>query len=699
MLLISSVVLLLVSLVNCNSDDYSSQASPLRLLFITPKISEQVYTLNQENTFKKGLNKGWIIQADESFELIAHLTLDTRLTENSTFYLFFTTNKQKCEINDSNHKQSNLYELKLVQKKSEIYSNSIRNGLFLGETKIILEHSQDQYYACIGNSLNNTFYHQSNSDCLMTTLVTNKSLIPLYLVVVFYLLLLCFSALFSGLNLGLMSLDLTELKLLLKIGSLKEQYYAKCIYPLRKRGNFLLCTILLGNVLVNATSTLILGSYLDGIFAAIGSTLFIVIFGEIIPQAVCSRHGLAIGSYTRYITYTFMALTSPLSWPLSKVLNLVLGKEISAVYTRDKVRELMKQTSGLEEKEKRIISGALDFKNKIVKDVMLSISDVFMLDIDSILDFSTFQEIANAGYSRIPVYEHTKENLIGMILIQDLLLNDPADNLPLRSVFGFFKHTVAKCTIDDRLDYLFEKLRKGTSNMAFVYSLKDSTEAVGIVTLEDLIEELVQSEIYDEADRKRAKRKQKNKEMLLGKLKTTETVDWNLFVNKVDETKKPLISPQIRKALYYILSTSVRPFTSEYLTNKQLETILKHSDFIKEKVNLADSDVYIYKNGQECDYFVVLLDGIATLEIGKEKIEQSAGLLSYFGVNALIPIDSMNQSPKSLTYADTESTQKLYVPEFSLKIEQRCVYFQISRKEWLKAVINSNLERKLSSPN
>ena len=79
-----------------------------------------------------------------------------------------------------------------------------------------------------------------------------------------YFFLLCCSALFSGLNLGLMSLDLNELNLLKKIGSDKEKIYANNIYPLRTRGNYLLCTILLGNVLVNSTSTLILGNYLEG---------------------------------------------------------------------------------------------------------------------------------------------------------------------------------------------------------------------------------------------------------------------------------------------------------------------------------------------------------------------------------------------------------------------------------------------------
>jgi metal transporter CNNM len=104
-----------------------------------------------------------------------------------------------------------------------------------------------------------------------------------------------------------------------------------------------------------------------------------------------------------------------------------------------------------------------------------------------------------------------RENLIGIILMQDLLVNDPADKLPLRSVHGYFKRKIAKCTVDDRLDRMFEKFRKGESHMAFVYAKGvDTSEAVGIVTLEDVIEELFQSKIYDESDCKRKNRKTSN---------------------------------------------------------------------------------------------------------------------------------------------------------------------------------------------
>ena len=108
--------------------------------------------------------------------------------------------------------------------------------------------------------------------------------------IIVVVILLIFSGLFSGLNLGLMSLDQTELNIMIASGTAREKQYAKTIMPLRKRGNFLLCTILLGNVLVNNCLTILLDDLTgSGWMAIVGATLAIVIFGEILPQAICSR--------------------------------------------------------------------------------------------------------------------------------------------------------------------------------------------------------------------------------------------------------------------------------------------------------------------------------------------------------------------------------------------------------------------------
>ena len=109
---------------------------------------------------------------------------------------------------------------------------------------------------------------------------------PTWVNFIFLAFLLCLSGLFSGLNLGLMSLDQTELQIVIKTGSEDEQENAKAISPVRNFGNFLLCSLLFGNVLVNVVIPMLLDSIpgANGIWAVVGSTFGIVVFGEIIPQ-------------------------------------------------------------------------------------------------------------------------------------------------------------------------------------------------------------------------------------------------------------------------------------------------------------------------------------------------------------------------------------------------------------------------------
>jgi len=94
--------------------------------------------------------------------------------------------------------------------------------------------------------------------------------------------------------------------------------------------------------MVNSICTILLDDLTSGWVGVITSTLAIVIFGEITPQAVCSRHGLAIGAKTIYVTKTVMVLTTPLSWPISKALDWALGEEIGSTYNRERLKELVK---------------------------------------------------------------------------------------------------------------------------------------------------------------------------------------------------------------------------------------------------------------------------------------------------------------------------------------------------------------------
>lgn len=94
--------------------------------------------------------------------------------------------------------------------------------------------------------------------------------------------------------------------------------------------------------MVNSTFTILLDGLTSGLMAVVFSTLLIVVFGEITPQAICSRHGLAVGAKTIWVTKAVMLITFPLSYPTSKILDYLLGEEIGNVYNRERLKELVK---------------------------------------------------------------------------------------------------------------------------------------------------------------------------------------------------------------------------------------------------------------------------------------------------------------------------------------------------------------------
>lgn len=492
--------------------------STFDILYITPENQDEVLSLNQKHTIGGGYDQGWILPQGEQITLNLYIYYDgideskvmqffSKDSEpnqaSPRLYLFFTS-----ELNCDDYLSRNYWQLEIVER---IGTNTYRAQL----KNIQLPYSSKPLYICLQqfdpdddiHDQTRFYSHQGND--YWVSIVTTKSFIPSWARIFLFIILLCLSGLFSGLNLGLMSLDLGELDILKRIGTPNEKSYASKIYPLRKRGNFLLCSILLGNVMVNAVSTLILGDMLSGVYAAFGSTILIVIFGEIIPQSACSKHGLAVGAYTRYIMYFFMGLTSPLSFPLSIVLDKVLGQEVTAAYSRDKLREVMNVVEGLDDKEKKLISGALNFNNKKIRDVMTRLEDVFMLDVKSCLNFETIAKIAQEGFSRIPVYEETRDNIVGLLHVKDFTLLDPDDNMPVEALLKFYNHAPIFCYADEKIDDRFEEFKKGETHLAFVYDVVSQPDkdpinvCIGIVTLEDIIEELVQMEIYDEFDDKK----------------------------------------------------------------------------------------------------------------------------------------------------------------------------------------------------
>jgi metal transporter CNNM len=313
-----------------------------------------------------------------------------------------------------------------------------------------------------------------------------------YLIILF---LISLSGLFSGLTLGLLGLNKTDLERKIKLGNKK----AIKVYEVRKKGNLLLCTLLLGNVAVNSTLAIFLGSIASGVIAGLVATVLIVIFGEILPQAICARFALEIGSKTIWLVKIFIFILFPICWPLAWLLNKMLGKEITTIWSRKELKEIIKlhedsPNSKLDRDEERIVLGALSFSDKIAKNVMTPRTVIFALEYNDILDSSVLQKIKKHGFTRIPIYKDTIDKIVGILYVKDLI--DIKKNTKVKDIYR--KNNLIIITEDQKLDQLFNNFIKKKDHIAFVFDNYGGLE--GIVTLEDVIEEVIGQEIVDESD-------------------------------------------------------------------------------------------------------------------------------------------------------------------------------------------------------
>ncbi|XP_052830425.1 metal transporter CNNM4 [Octopus bimaculoides] len=632
--------------------------------------------LIEEESIKKDKTGSQIIydSIKQKIRLIGHELSDE--TEVS-----FTTNEQQRNNSCSDLKRTSAFVASSSEANISVIFKVTLNPLLPGET---------YYYLCIKQSYTvnsvkmDHWIHQGSDSWLRLKAETyRKTLLPVWIQIILIIVLLCLSGLFSGLNLGLMSLDKTELKIIEQSGSKSEKRFARIIRPVREKGNFLLCTLLLGNVLVNNTLTILMDDLTgSGVFAVISATVGIVVFGEIVPQAICSRHGLAVGARTVWITRLFMVLTFPLSYPVSLILDKILGEEIGQVYNREKLQQLIRLAKDLKCEEVDIISGALALTKKTAKDAMTKMSDVFMLELNTILDFETVSEAMKQGYTRIPVYEKDRENIVAILNIKDLALIDPDDKTPLRAVCKFYNHPVLFVFDDHKLDNMLQDFKQGQSHMAIVRRVNNEGdgdpyyETLGIITMEDVIEELIQSEIIDETDTVLDNRMKKPRHL--------DRKDLSIF-NQPDEANQPHVSPQLTLACFQFLFSSVEPFKEEYVSESVLKRLLKEYVMREICVNQDDDQAnYLFREGQPCDFFVLILQGHVNVIVGKEHMVFDGGPFSYYGVEALMNVPRSVISPGS-SFGSEVIKQEPYTPDYSVKALTDLQYLLIPRGKYIAA--------------
>ncbi|XP_022636452.1 DUF21 domain-containing protein At5g52790, partial [Vigna radiata var. radiata] len=310
------------------------------------------------------------------------------------------------------------------------------------------------------------------------------------------LLLVSLAGIASGLALGLLSFNLVDLEVLIKAGLPKDRKNAERIRPLVKNGHFVLCTLLLGKSLAMEALPIFMDAIIPSWFTILVSAPLVTVFAEILPQAICSRHGLTLGAKMAPIVQLLLLIFFPITYPASKVLDWGLGKEHSVLLRRSELKtfvDLHANEAGkggeLSHHETSIITGAIDLTQKTAKDAMTPISQTFSLDINSKLDMHTMTQIMSKGHSRIPIHSGHAKSIIGLILVKNLIFCRPEDETPIKNLII---RKIPRVYESWPLYEILNQFQKGHSHMAIVMKSNKDTEstttrAVGAPTYFNII--------------------------------------------------------------------------------------------------------------------------------------------------------------------------------------------------------------------
>ncbi len=324
-----------------------------------------------------------------------------------------------------------------------------------------------------------------------------------YSIVFFFLMAISF--LVSGAEAAFFSLTRAELATFREDKSLSSQQ----IYDMMRAEKHLLATILIANNLVNVGAVLVatqllarLNLSVNWVVEALMITGIILLFGEIVPKVFATKNKM---QYVRTISRPLSFLMQLFVWPAKGLIALNRGLEKSLSQRIDKqeanaslddLRHAINLTATQEEhkEEKEILKGIVNFSNIPVKSIMKARVDVKAIDISTPFE-KLIAFIQEHNYSRLPVYQESLDNVLGILHIKDLLpsLREQSVEVELRK-FLRKAHFIPEMK---KLDKLLEEFKAKRSHMAIVVDEFGGT--AGIVTLEDVVEEIF-VEFGDEFD-------------------------------------------------------------------------------------------------------------------------------------------------------------------------------------------------------
>ncbi len=312
------------------------------------------------------------------------------------------------------------------------------------------------------------------------------------------------SAFFSGSETALTSVNKIRLK------NLAENGNEKAARTLRVAENYerMISTVLIGNNIVNIASaslatvifTVLLGADKGAAVSTVVMTIVVLIFGEVLPKNYAKNNADSLAMLVSGPISFLMTIFKPFSAALSALSRLMArltgGEDDKPSVTEEELKyivESIEEEGVLEENESDLVQSALEFDEIEVQEIVTPRVDMVTLDVED--SWEEILELAkNSKVSRIPVYEGSIDNIIGLVHVRDILEDEISNSEhDIRSLLTqcLFVHKTMN------LSGLLEKLRKEKMPMAIVTD--DYGGTMGLVTVEDVVEELV-GEIWDEYD-------------------------------------------------------------------------------------------------------------------------------------------------------------------------------------------------------
>ena len=283
---------------------------------------------------------------------------------------------------------------------------------------------------------------------------------------------------------------------------------AKTLLKIIDNPGKLLSTILVGNNIVNLSASSLATTWTTRVFgnAFVGVatgilTLLVLLFGEITPKTMATIYAEKISLSYAPVIYLLMKVLTPVIFLVNKLSNGILrllgidpdGKQNTM--TEQELRTIVDvshEDGVIESEEKQMIYNVFDFGDSRAKDVMVPRIDMSFIDVNA-----TYEELLEAfkedGYTRYPVFEDSTDNIIGTINMKDLLLWNPEEKFSIRNIlrkpYFTYEHKSTASLLMEMKEY----------SVNFVIVLDEYGATAGMITMEDLLEEIV-GEIRDEYD-------------------------------------------------------------------------------------------------------------------------------------------------------------------------------------------------------